>query len=100
MFNDVFVVSGAPDPYDPMSPYDYMDETGISWSSGERQRSDDLAQPSPATQCSCTLLRIALQATCLHVELEVHKKNRFCQLRLLLNLRFRAKVLVVLNGFA
>lgn len=35
MFNDVIVVGSAPDPYDPLSPYGYMDEVGISWVTGE-----------------------------------------------------------------
>lgn len=35
MFNDVFVVDSAPDPYDPLSPYEYMDESGISWVTGK-----------------------------------------------------------------
>lgn len=35
MFNDVFVVASAPDPHDPLSPHEYMDESGISWVTGE-----------------------------------------------------------------
>lgn len=36
MFNDIIVVAAAPDPYDPLSPHEYMVETDISWASGER----------------------------------------------------------------
>lgn len=35
LFNDVVVVGSAPEPYDPLLPYDYMDESGISWVTGE-----------------------------------------------------------------
>lgn len=35
MFNDMIVVDSAPDPYNPLSPYEYMDESGISWVTGE-----------------------------------------------------------------
>lgn len=35
VFNDVFVVADAPDPYNPASPYEYMDESEISWVTGE-----------------------------------------------------------------
>ena len=35
MFNDIFVVASAPNPHDPLSPYEYMDESGISWVTGE-----------------------------------------------------------------
>lgn len=37
MFNDMIVVGSAPEPFDPLSPYDYMDESGISWVTGERE---------------------------------------------------------------
>lgn len=35
MFNDVFVVDSAPDPFNTLSPYEYMDESGISWVTGK-----------------------------------------------------------------
>lgn len=35
MFNDVIVVDSAPEPYESLSPYEYMDESGISWVTGE-----------------------------------------------------------------
>lgn len=35
VFNDVIVVDSAPDPYDGDSPYEYMDELDISWTTGE-----------------------------------------------------------------
>lgn len=35
LFNDVIVVGSAPEPFDPLSPSDYMDESGISWVTGE-----------------------------------------------------------------
>lgn len=46
MFNDMIVVDSAPDPYNPLSPYDYMDESGISWVTGEITSISQLIRPS------------------------------------------------------
>lgn len=35
MFNDVFVVDSAPDPHDRASPYSYMDESEVTWVTGD-----------------------------------------------------------------
>ena len=35
VFNDKIVVSSAPSPYDSLPPYEYMDESEISWVTGE-----------------------------------------------------------------
>ena len=39
VFNDKFVVQSAPDPYDSSLPYEYMDESEISWVTGELSNS-------------------------------------------------------------
>ncbi|CAM9135569.1 unnamed protein product [Hapterophycus canaliculatus] len=50
MFNDVFVVDNAPDPYDPLSPFEYMDESGISWVT---DRDGDFSQPDGFVKAEC-----------------------------------------------
>ncbi|CAM9899509.1 unnamed protein product, partial [Pylaiella littoralis] len=56
MFNDRIVVDSAPDPYNPLSPYDYMDESGISWVT---DRDGDFSQPDGFVKAEC-----ALSASC------------------------------------
>lgn len=36
VFNDVIIVDSGPDPFDPSSPHDYMDESDIAWATGTR----------------------------------------------------------------
>ncbi|CAM9852767.1 unnamed protein product [Scytosiphon promiscuus] len=50
MFNDVFVVDSAPDPYSTISPYEYMDESGISWVT---DRDGDFSQPDGFVKAEC-----------------------------------------------
>eukprot|EP00904_Undaria_pinnatifida_P001566 jgi/Undpi1/1140/HiC_scaffold_10.g04602.m1 len=56
VFNDKFVVQSAPDPYDSSLPYEYMDESEISWVT---DRDGDLSQPAGFVGEEC-----ALSASC------------------------------------
>ncbi|CAN0131104.1 unnamed protein product [Ectocarpus sp. 6 AP-2014] len=50
MFNDVIVVDSAPEPYESLSPYEYMDESGISWVT---DRDGDFSQPDGFVRAEC-----------------------------------------------